>query len=139
MSRTEVSGRRITSVLVVAFVVDVLVVVVFAAIGRASHDEGVWGPGGSGLFQTAWPFIVALIVGWLGTLAWRRPLAPVRTGLGVWAITVVGGMLLRALSGQGTAPAFIVVAAVTLLAFLVGWRVVYTLIVGARARRNARR
>ena len=113
-----------------AFVADALLVVVFAVIGRASHDEDVLGPGGSGLLQTSWPFLVALVVGWLITLAWRRPLAPVRTGLGVWIITVIGGMLLRAVSGQGTAVAFIIVAAVTLLVLLVGWRVVEGLRLG---------
>lgn len=118
-----------------AFVADALLVVVFAVIGRASHDEDVLGPGGSGLLQTSWPFLVALVAGWLVTLAWRHPLAPVRTGLGVWAITVVGGMLLRAVSGQGTALAFIIVASVTLLVLLVGWRVIAGVAAGARARR----
>lgn len=132
MSRTKMSGRHVVS----AFSADVILVIVFAAIGRASHDEGVWGPGGSGLFETSWPFVAALIIGWLGTLGWRRPFEPVRTGLGVWAITVIVGMLLRALSAQGTAPAFIVVAAVTLLLFLVGWRVVVALVVRARRRRE---
>ncbi|MDO8383036.1 MAG: DUF3054 domain-containing protein [Microbacterium sp.] len=121
--------------IVLAFVADVLLVVVFAVIGRASHDEGVLGPGGSGLVQTSWPFLVALIAGWLVTLAWRQPLAPVRTGLGLWVITVVGGMLLRAVSGQGTALAFIIVAAVTLLVLLVGWRVVVSALTRARAHR----
>ncbi len=116
-----------------AFFADVVLVIVFAAIGRASHDEGVFGPGGTGLAETSWPFLVALAVGWLLTLAWRRPLAPVRTGLGVWVVTVAGGMLLRALSGQGTAVAFIIVASVTLLVLLVGWRVVVALVTRARA------
>ncbi len=132
MSRTTVSGGRVVS----AFAADAVAVIVFAAIGRASHDEGVLGPGGSGLLQTSWPFVVALVAGWLVTLGWRHPLAPLRTGLGVWAVTVVGGMLLRALSGQGTAPAFIVVAAVTLFVLLVGWRVVVTLVGRGRSRRE---
>lgn len=132
MDRTA-PGR---SVVVFAFVADVLLVIVFAAIGRASHEEGVWGPGGSGLVQTSWPFVVALVAGWLVTLGWRRPLAPLSTGLGVWAVTVVGGMLLRALGGQGTAPAFIVVAAVTLLVLLVGWRGLAALVRRVRARRR---
>jgi hypothetical protein len=95
-------------------------VIAFAAIGRASHDSDVW----TGLWQTAWPFLAALVAGWLVTLAWRAPAAPVRTGLGVWAVTVGGGMLLRAASGQGTALPFIIVAAATLLVALVGWRVI---------------
>ena len=102
------------------FALDVILVTIFAAIGRASHGEQTF----AGLWQTAWPFLAALVVGWLVTLAWRAPAAPVRTGLGVWAVTVVGGMLLRVAFGQGIAPAFIVVAATVLLVFLVGWRLI---------------
>ena len=119
-----------------AALADVVIVVVFAAIGRASHDEAVFGAGGLGLLETSWPFLAALVVGWLVTLAWRRPLAPVRTGLGVWIVTVAGGMLLRGVSGQGTALAFVIVASVTLLVLLVGWRVAATLVARMRHRRT---
>lgn len=121
-----------------AFAFDLVLVIAFAALGRASHQEAVLGAGGLGLVETAWPFAVALAVAWLVTLAFRKPLAPVRTGLPVWVITVAGGMLLRAVSGQGTAIAFIIVASVTLLLFLVGWRVIATLIARARAASRAR-
>ncbi|MCB1298323.1 MAG: DUF3054 domain-containing protein [Microthrixaceae bacterium] len=121
-----------------AFALDLVLVIAFAALGRASHQEAVLGAGGLGLVETAWPFAVALAVAWLVTLAFRKPLAPVRTGLPVWVITVAGGMLLRAVSGQGTAIAFIIVASVTLLLFLVGWRVIATLIARARAASRAR-
>lgn len=104
--------------------VDAALVAVFAAIGRASHDEGVLGAWGLGLATTAWPFLAALAVGWLVSRGWRAPLAPMRTGVPVWLATVAGGMLLRALSGQGTALPFVVVAALTLLLMLVGWRAV---------------
>jgi hypothetical protein len=124
------AGRRRQSA-GAALSLDIVLVVAFAAIGRASHDSDVW----AGLWQTAWPFLVGLGLGWLVTLAWRAPMAPVRTGLGVWAVTVVGGMLLRALTGQGIAVAFIVVAAVTLLVALVGWRVVAAVVRRARSRR----
>ena len=123
-------GRR-SGMIALALGIDVVVVVAFAAIGRASHDSEVWG----GLWQTAWPFIAGLGLGWLVTLAWRAPMAPVRTGLGVWAVTVVVGMLLRAVSDQGTAVAFVVVASVTLCVGLVGWRAVGTLV--RRVRRGS--
>ena len=55
----------------------------------------------------------------------------------MWAATVIGGMLLRAASGQGTALPFIIVAAVTLLVLVVGWRVIATLIDRARVKRVA--
>jgi len=109
------STRRIAG----ALIVDALLVLLFAVIGRASHAEHL---SVAGVAETAWPFLAALVVGWLVTLAWRAPLAPVRTGLGVWAVTLVGGMLLRAAAGQGTAVAFLVVASLVLLLLLVGWR-----------------
>jgi hypothetical protein len=101
---------------------------VFAAIGRASHHEDVL----SGLFVTAWPFLVSLTAGWLIAQGWRAPAAPVRTGLPVWALTVAGGMLLRAVAGQGVVLAFVIVAAIVLLLFLVGWRVIARLITRRR-------
>ena len=55
-------------------------------------------------------------------------------GLGVWAATVVGGMLLRAASGQGTAVAFVVVATLTLCLCLVGWRVIAALVARSQSR-----
>lgn len=117
--QTPARDRRVRSgVVLTALAIDVVLVIAFAAIGRASHDSDVW----TGLWQTAWPFLAGLAAGWLVTLAWRAPTAPVRTGLGVWAVTVAGGMLLRWASGAGIAVPFVVVAAVTLLVALVGWR-----------------
>ncbi len=107
-----------------AFAVDVVLVVAFAAVGRASHESGILGEGGLGLLTTAWPFVAALAAGWLVSRAWRKPFAPLRTGVPVWAATVIGGMLLRMLSGQGTALPFIIVATLTLLLLLAGWRAV---------------
>ena len=109
---------------VVALAIDAALVVVFAAIGRASHAEDLL----AGLATTAWPFLLALLIGWAASRAWRDPRAPLRTGLPVWIVTVSGGMLLRAVSGQGVQVAFIVVAAFVLLLLLVGWRLVAALI-----------
>ena len=117
-----------------AALADVVCVVAFAAVGRASHDEAVL----PGLLVTAWPFLGGLGAGWLGTLAWRAPAAPLRTGVGVWVATVVGGMVLRAVSGQGTAFAFVVVATLTLLVLLVGWRAAASLVRRARRQRVPR-
>ena len=113
-----------------SLLLDIALVIAFAALGRASHDSDVW----IGLWQTAWPFLAGLGVGWLVTLAWRVPTAPVRTGLGVWAATVVGGMLLRAASDQGTALPFIIVATLTLFVLLVGWRAIAAIAARVRAR-----
>lgn len=110
---------------------------VFAAIGRATHDGDILGPSGVGLATTAWPFLAALAVGWVVTRAWRAPLAVVRTALPVWAVTVALGMVLRAVSGQGVAVAFVIVAAITLALFLAGWRGIVSL--STRARRASPR
>ncbi|WP_409048125.1 DUF3054 domain-containing protein [Microbacterium sp. HA-8] len=118
------SGVRAVTV---ALATDVVLVVVFAAVGRASHDETLTV---AGVLQTSWPFLVGLVAGWLVTLGRRRPFAPLRTGVGVWAVTVAGGMLLRMVSGEGTAVAFVIVAAVTLLVFLVGWRLIVAAVRG---------
>lgn len=126
-----------TRTVLFAFIADLLLVVAFAALGRASHNDPVLGEGGLGLAQTAWPFLVALGAGWIVTLAFRKPLAPLRTGVPVWLITVLGGMLLRTVSGQGTAAVFIIVATLTLLFLLVGWRVVAAFVAQQRARASA--
>ena len=118
------SGVRAVTI---ALVADVVLVVVFAAVGRASHDEVLTV---AGVLQTLWPFLVGLVAGWLVMLGWRRPFGPLRTGAGVWAVTVAGGMLLRMASGEGTAVAFVIVAAVTLLVFLVGWRLIVAAVRG---------
>lgn len=120
-------------VIATSFALDLVLVVAFAAIGRRTHDDGdILGPGGLGLAQTAWPFVVALAVGWGVARAWRRPIAPVRSGFPIWITTVVGGLLLRVASGQGTLPAFIIVTTLTLGLLLVGWR----LVAAAIARRR---
>ncbi|GGR37224.1 DUF3054 domain-containing protein [Agromyces mediolanus] len=117
-----------------AAVADVLLVALFVVIGRRSHAEGL---DLAGLWQTAWPFLAALLLGWLVSLAWRRPLAVWPTGVVVWAVTLVGGMLLRTASGQGTQLPFILVAAGTLALFLLGWRAIVALVARLRSPRTA--
>jgi peptidoglycan/LPS O-acetylase OafA/YrhL len=111
-------------------VIDVCCVLAFVAIGRASHHDGETA---GGLASTAWPFLAGLGAGLLVTRAWRRPEAIVPAGLGAWLGAVVVGMALRVVAGQGTAPAFIVVALCFLGLFLLGWRS----IVAVLARRRA--
>ncbi|GAA3766456.1 DUF3054 domain-containing protein [Microbacterium kribbense] len=117
-----------------SLVADIVIVIVFAVAGRASHAEAL---DLGGIATTAWPFLAALVVGWAVTLAWRAPARPLRTGVPLWLVTLVGGMLLRVLSAQGTAVPFIIVAAVFLLITLVGWRVLARVI--ARRRRRTPR
>ncbi|WP_315987605.1 DUF3054 domain-containing protein [Actinomadura sp. HBU206391] len=105
-------------------VLDLCCVIVFVVIGRSSHDEA-----GSvtGLLTTAWPFLAGMAAGWTVTRAWRRPAALIPVGVGVWLTTVALGMALRALSGQGTALAFVIVSLLFLGATMLGWRAVASL------------
>ncbi|MBF4562996.1 DUF3054 domain-containing protein [Microbacterium sp. VKM Ac-2870] len=121
-----------SSLAVICFAVDAVLVAAFAAAGRASHDGEVW----TGLATTAWPFLVALVLGWLIAQGWKAPLAVVRTALPVWAVTLVGGMLLRVASGQGIAVSFVIVAGIVLAVFLLGWRLLAHGVVRLRARRR---
>jgi hypothetical protein len=114
-----------TGTIATAAILDAVLVVVFVSIGRSSHEEGL---DLAGIAGTAWPFLAALVAGWLAARAWRHPLAVWPTGVIVWAVTVIGGMLLRVASGQGTQFAFIVVATLTLAAFLLGWRLIALLV-----------
>jgi Protein of unknown function (DUF3054) len=104
---------------------DVCWVLAFVIIGRASHSKGETL---AGITSTAWPFLTGLLGGWLATRAWRRPLALAPSGLGAWLGTVAIGMLLRVVSGQGTAFAFICVALAFLALFLLGWRLTWHLL-----------
>lgn len=118
-----------------AVVVDAVLVLIFAVIGRASHDESP-----AGFLLTAWPFLVALIVGHaLAALLPGRPRRPwsVLWGVVVWVVTVAGGMLLRLAAGDTAQLAFVIVATLTLGVLLVGWRAVTALVRRGRASRTA--
>ena len=115
------------------FVLDAVLVVVFALFGRGAHSEGlsvaqVWG--------TDWPFLVGLVVGWLILLVTRRAPGTVASGALLWVVTLVGGMVIRGIDG-GRVPhwSFIVVAATVTALFLIGWRVIRAAVVRARSRR----
>ncbi len=107
-------------------------VIVFVAIGRRNHDEsGAF----SAVLETAAPFLIGLAVAWLIVKAWRRP-TRVWTGVLLWPITVLVGMIVRNLVfDDGTAASFVVVATLFLGLFLVGWRIAFAAI--ARRSRDA--
>ena len=118
----------------IAFAIDVVLLLVFVLVGRGSHGEGA---SLSGIFDTLWPFLSGLALGWLATFAWRRPLAILWPGIPVWLMTVAVGMLLRVAAGQGIEPSFIVVATVVLGVFLLGWRLIALPIARRRVARRA--
>ena len=123
-----------TAPIATAVALDAALILVFVLIGRRNHDEAL---ALGGIAQTAWPFLVGAAAGWLATRAWRSPFSLWPTGTVIWASTVVGGMLLRVASGQGVQLAFVIVAALTLAAMLLGWRLV-ALFVARRSRRTNR-
>jgi FtsH-binding integral membrane protein len=104
-----------------ALIVDCCCVLLFVVIGRASHAKG---ESLGGIASTAWPFLAGLAGGWLAARAWRRPFGFFPAGVGAWLGAVILGMVLRVVSGQGTAVAFIGVALAFLGLFLLGWRLV---------------
>lgn len=124
------SSRDRTSAALSALAADLACVVLFATVGRRNHAEGV---SLAGVAETAWPFLVGTVVGWLICRGWRRPTAVVPTGLTVWVCTVAVGMLLRKATSEGTAVSFIVVATLFMAVVLLGWRAV--LIAAARRTR----
>lgn len=117
--------------IVLAAALDVVLVIAFAAAGRGSHAREA---SLVGLWQTSWPFLAGLAICWVALLVWRRPIAPLRSGLPLALGTVLIGMLLRIVSGQGTALPFVLVALGTIALLLVGWR-----LLGALGLRLTRR
>lgn len=103
---------------------DLVLIVVFATIGRRTHAEGLTF---AGIADTAWPFLVACVLGWLGSRVWRGPLQW-RRAIPVWLVTVVGGMIGRRLSGDTTELPFVIVATLTLAVLLLGWRLIARLV-----------
>ena len=104
---------------------DTATIVLFVAIGKREHEQD---SAISGLIETAAPFLIALVIAWLALRVWNRP-TDWRVGVGVWAIVVAAGMLLRHfVFDDGTATSFIVVATLFLGVFLIGWRVLLQLI-----------
>src|SRR5215469_18973299 len=87
--------------------IDACCVLLFVVIGRASHAKGETL---GGIASTAWPFLIALAVGWVVSRGWRKPLALLPTGVMAWLVTVMLGMAVRAVSGQPAPAAFIIVA-----------------------------
>ncbi len=98
---------------------DLLVVLVFAVIGRLSHAEGA-DPAGIGL--TAWPFVVALVGTTVALLGMKRPTEQFLNGVIVWAGTLGFGMWIRTNAGDGVQPSFVVVAGIFLAITMLGWR-----------------
>jgi hypothetical protein len=115
----------------IAFLADAGCLVLFSAVGRRSHGEGLTL---GGLLTTLWPFLAGLVAAWLVGRLWRAPGRVAPSGLVAWGGALTLGMLLRAASRQGVQVSFVIVAAIVLAALLLGWRAVVPP-VGRRIRR----
>lgn len=116
-------ARTAPQTLVRSILLDLVVLLAFAAVGRRSHDEG--NPV-LGAFETAWPFLVGAVIGYVVlAIGVRRAVDSVLGGVVIWVGTVVVGMLVRQATDQGTAFSFIVVATCFTGFFLLGWRVLF--------------
>jgi hypothetical protein len=112
---------------------DLVAVLVFAAVGRGSHAEGITA---AGVLETAGPFLVGLLAGWLAGRVWRAPTS-VSLGAVAWAGTAVVGLAVRAVLTHRLPVSFVLVATLSLGVFLLGWRLVALLVtrlIGARER-----
>lgn len=58
MTTEPTTGNRSAAL---AFVTDVVLVVIFCAIGRRSHAEGITL---AGVAHTSWPFLTGTVAGW---------------------------------------------------------------------------
>ena len=109
----------------IAPLLDLLAVVVFALVGRRSHAHGITL---GGVLETAAPFLCGTAAGYLvASLTLDASPRMWQFGAIVVVATVIIGMLLRRLATTGTAPSFIVVATLFLTATMIGWRLLATL------------
>jgi hypothetical protein len=117
-----------------AAIADLLLILIFAAIGRDAHARGDII---SGAFATAWPFLTGAAAAWLLARAWRAPLAAWPSGVGIWIGAVTVGMLLRAATGQTVVLPFVLVALITLGVFLLGYRLLAASVLRASHKRHS--
>lgn len=104
------------------FFVDLAFVLLFVALGRSAHHHAY---SIGGMISTTWPFAIGLGVGWLFVTFDHRSGTSLKDGSLIVVVMVSLGMLLRVLSGQGTALAFIFVALAFLGLMLLGSRLLF--------------
>jgi MFS-type transporter involved in bile tolerance (Atg22 family) len=112
-----------------AALLDLVSVTAFVFLGTRAHADA------DPLLRVAAPFLAALAIGWLVAAPFRSPQS-LRAGVVIWAMTLVGGMLLRRVGGDGTAAAFIGVATAFLAATMLGWRLAAALVSRSSAGRD---
>lgn len=116
---------------VLAAALDAAVILLFAILGRNTHEHAV---AILGVLGTAGPFLLAAAIGWSVARAWRRPFELWPAGVVIWLVTVVGGLALRGLAGGGLALAFQLVTLCFLGLTILGHRLIGTLVLRRTAR-----
>lgn len=94
-------------------------VLVFAVIGTLSHEGGL-----AEMPRVAWPFLLALLVVWVLPMTRLTSLLVWPTGVLVWAVTSIGGLALRWVTGGGVSGAMPAITIGVLGVLLLGWRLV---------------
>lgn len=102
-----------------ALVGDLLIVIVFVAIGLAQHGDPITT---QNVFIVGWPFAVGALLGHLAIRSWRAPFALWPHGVFIWAITIAAAMVIRTLFGAGTELSFVLVSAGVTGVLMLGWR-----------------
>jgi len=114
-------------------VADLVCVLALAVGGKSSHEanDSDWV-----VLAIVWPYALAagLAHVWLTSRGRRAGRAWPEGGI-VLGVTYVLGMILRAISGRGLAPGFLVVAGIFLALTMLGWRGVAQLATRLRATR----
>lgn len=107
-------------------VVDLVCVLAFAFGGKSAHESHA---GLGTVLAIAWPYVVALAVGWVAAI-WNgmRGLQVWPGGVLILVTTYALGMLLREVEGRGFATGFLIVAACFLALTMLGWRAIWALI-----------
>ena len=103
-----------------ALLADVVAVLAFAVLGRASHGEQA---DVVGVLVTAGPFLAGVALGWCAARVRAAPIT-LRAGGLVLAATLLAGLIGRAVITGRLPPTFVLVTALTLAVLLLGWRAV---------------
>jgi hypothetical protein len=118
-----------------ALVGDLLVVLLFVAVGLVQHGTTLTT---QNLALVGWHFAAGVLLGHLAIRAWRAPFRLWPHGVFVWAITLATSMALRTLFAAGTEVSFVIVTAVVTAVGMLGWRAVALYVTrGERTRPRA--
>ncbi|MGH3652701.1 DUF3054 domain-containing protein [Glutamicibacter sp.] len=105
--------------------VDAVLIVLFALLGRREHEHAL---SIGGILMTALPFLVAYVVMTLLSKPWITINKLFPAGVLVWVGTVAAGLALRVALDSTAALPFIIVATLVLGAFLMGRRLVTSMV-----------